>query len=127
VTLTPDVGYSSAGMFLGAGQYSVQMGPVYVDSVYSAEDSNNVNPPVYDVPLPFTNPSLNASVDTDLVIFEMIGVTLGVIPGALVGESADLIVKGDITFVGIVPEPGTGLLMALGLSGIAVLRRRSLG
>lgn len=123
--LTPGVGYTSSGSFLGGGQYSVLMGPVDVDAVYSASDSGMVTPPVANVPLSFTNPSLTATVNADLVTFEMNGVTLGIIPGALVGETSDLIVKGDITFVGIVPEPGTGLLMGLGLSGIGLLRRRA--
>jgi hypothetical protein len=69
------------------------------------------------VPLSFSNPSLNATVDTNLITFELLGVTLGFIPGYLVGETEDLIVKGDITFVGAVPEPGTGSLLGSESSG----------
>ncbi len=122
--LVPGTGYGSTGIALGGGAYSVSMGPLDVNAVYSATDSTNTNPPANNVPISFTNPTLNASVDTDLILFELIGVTLGIIPGALVGEAQDLIVKGDITFVGQVPEPATGALLSLGLLGLA-LRRAS--
>lgn len=124
VLLTPGTGYSSSGSDLGSGQYSVTMGPVDVNAVYSASDSTLTNPPVSGVPISFTNASLNSTVNTNLVTFEMMGVTLGIIPGSLVGETNDLIVKGDITFVGVVPEPSTGALLGLGLLGLAGSRRK---
>jgi hypothetical protein len=48
-----------------------------------------------------------------------------VIP-ALPGETSPLVVKGDITFVGIIPEPTTGLLVGMGLFGLGLGRKRSL-
>jgi hypothetical protein len=63
-------------------------------------------------------------VDTNLITFELLGVTLGFIPGYLVGETEDLIVKGDITFVGAVPEPGTGSLLGFGILGLAMRHAR---
>jgi hypothetical protein len=120
--LVPDAGHSSTGVPAGGSEYSVSMGPLVVNAVYSATDSTNTNPPANNVPLSFSNPSLNATVDTNLITFELFGVTLGYIPGALVGETADLIVKGDITFVGAVPEPTTGSLLGFGLLGLAVQR-----
>lgn len=123
--LTPGTGYSSSGVFVGGAEYSVTMGPIDVDAIYSASDSTMVNPPVSGVPLSFTNPSLSATVDTDLILFEMMGVTLGLLPGALVGEPYDLIVKGDITFVGVIPEPATGAMLGLGLLTLALARSRS--
>jgi hypothetical protein len=123
--LVPSAGFSSAGILVSGSEYSVTMGPIDVNAVYSASDSTLVNPPASNVPISFTNPSLTATVDADLITFEMIGVTLGVIPGALLGEASDLIVKGDIIFVGAVPEPTTGALLGLGLFGLALSRSHS--
>lgn len=124
-TLSPGTGYSSSGVSVGGSQYSVAMGPLDVNAIYSASDSTLTNPPVSGVPITFTNPSLTATVDTDLIVFELVGVTLGVLPGYLVGEASDLIVKGDIVFIGAVPEPTTGALLGLGLLGLAAPRFRS--
>jgi len=123
--LTPGTGYSSSGTLVGGTEYSVTMGPIDVDAVYSASDSTLTNPPASNIPISLTNSSLNVTIDTDTVILEMTGITLGVIP-ALPGETSPLIVKGDITFVGIVPEPTTGLLVGAGLFGLALGRRRAL-
>jgi hypothetical protein len=124
--LTPGTLFSSSGVLVGGTEYSVSMGPIDVDAVYSASDTVlPIIPPVAGVPISFTNPSLSATVDTDLVTFEMMGVTLGIIPGALVGETSDLIVKGDITFVGVIPEPATGLMLGLGLVALSVSLSRS--
>jgi hypothetical protein len=123
--LTPGTGYTTSGSLLGGSEYDVLMGPIDVDAVYSATDSGAITPPSGPVPISFTNPSLTATVDTDLITFEMMGITLGIIP-ALPGETSPLIVKGDITFTGIVPEPTTGLLFGTGLIALGLRRARSL-
>lgn len=123
--LSPGTLYSSSGVLVIGSEYSVLMGPIAVDATYSATDSTLTNPPSGNVHLPiFENPSLTATIDTDLVTFEMMGITLGVIP-PLAGESSPLIVKGDITFVGavVVPEPSTGLLVGMGLFGLGTTQR----
>jgi hypothetical protein len=53
---------------------------------------------------------------------------MGTLPGAAFGEIADLHITGDITWVGSVaaaiPEPSTGVLLALGLGLLASRRTR---
>jgi hypothetical protein len=46
---------------------------------------------------------------------------------AQVGGGPDIIVKADFSFTGIVPEPGTALLIGMGLAGLAARRRSALG
>lgn len=123
--LTPGNGYSSSGTALSPTEFSLNSGPIMVDAVYSAFDSNNVNPPVSNIGLSFETNTLSSTVDTDMVMFELTGLTLGFLPGADFGESADLVVKGDVTFFGVVPEPATASLMGLGLVCLAWGRRRS--
>lgn len=123
--LTPGTGYLTGGSQTGTFTYDVNGDPVEVNAVYSATDSNNVNSPVSNLALPAFNSSFDGTVITNLQLLQLNGITIGVIDGSqlAVPESADLIVKGDITFVGV-PEPGTGALVLVGLSGLGWLSRR---
>jgi len=110
----------------GPNTWSFLIGPVDVAGVYSAWNSLGPPPdPVMNLDAPFTGTSfLNGSIDTDLMTFELLGVTLADLLGSNFGETQDLIMKADITWTGAIPEPGTGALLATGLAGGTALRRR---
>jgi hypothetical protein len=53
----------------------------------------------------------------------LVGINLATFPSLTQGVP-DINVKADFVFVGIVPEPGTALLLGLGLAGLSTIRRR---
>lgn len=77
-------------------------------------------------PFGFVNPSASGTlyVDTNASLV-LDGITIGSIDPDGPGGVDPLVLKGDFIFEGVVPEPGTAILLALGLSGIAVRGRRS--
>ena len=124
--VSPGIGFTNLfNQNLGGGLYSVLASPLDTNGVYSASDSTLTNPPVNNVPVPFTDTSsINGSVNIVMGTLELTGITLTSLPAGLFpGESDDLVVKADLAFTGVVPEPGTGLLVGLGLIAIATRRR----
>ncbi|MFT5443887.1 MAG: hypothetical protein ACI8W3_002938, partial [Myxococcota bacterium] len=109
----------------GPSTWSFLVGPVDVAGVYSASHTSGSPTAVSNLPAPFIGSSfLNGSIDTDLLTFDLLGVTLAQIDGTGFGEE-DLIVKADLSWTGtVVPEPGTATLLAAGLLGFGAKRRR---
>jgi hypothetical protein len=107
-------------------EYGYNIGPV---SVAGQFDAVNVIPAMNlnNVPFGFVNPSASGSVFIDPGLGELFldGITLGQIDPDGPGGAPALVLKGDFTFTGIVPEPGTALLLGFGIAGLAGLRRRS--
>ena len=81
-------------------------------------------------PAPFADNTSGATgflgVNGNQVTLGLVGVnvatfdSMGMPPG-----TGDIEVKADFTFVGVIPEPGTALLLGLGLAGLAGHQRRS--
>ena len=92
-------------------------------------DAVNVNPinSLNNMPFGFINPSASGSIFVDPVNGALFldGITLGQLDPDGPGGQPPLVLKGDFVFEGIVPEPGTALLLGAGIVGLAGLRRRS--
>jgi len=126
-SIVPGGTYSSIfSSMIGPTNYSFLAGPVDVAGVYGAFNAGGPPPaPVSGVPVPFAGSSfLNGTIDTDTLVLELLGITLAAIPGASFGESDDLLVKADIMWTGVIPEPSTVVLMGLGLISMASARRK---
>ena len=119
------LGYSSTLNSATASSYEVIVGPLDVASIYSASDSNAVNPPANNVAYEFPMTSLNAVVGTTTT--SMDGLTLFFVPGSQFGEPDDLLVIANLNveFPTPIPEPNTALLLGLALAGLAGTKRQA--
>lgn len=91
-------------------------------------DATNVIPmnSINNAPFGFVNPAASGTlyVDTNVALV-LDGITIGSIDPDGPGGFDPLVLKGDFIFEGVVPEPGTAMLLALGLAGFAARGRRS--
>ena len=132
VTISPGLLYSTlVSLPIGPTQFSVTSGPLDVVAYYSATDSTGANAPVLNVlaPISGTNTLVGTvNLPTGGLEIHINNALMGTLPGAAFGEIADLKITGDITWVGSVaaaiPEPSTGVLLALGLGLLASRRTR---
>lgn len=124
--ISPGAGYTNLfNSNLGGGLYSLFATPLDTNGVYSAYDTSLVNPDVTNVPVPFSDTnSINGTVNIAMGTLELTGITIAQLPAGLFpGETENLVVKADIAFTGMVPEPATGLLVSLGLLWVGARRR----
>lgn len=130
VVLSPAAGYTGpATLQLGGppvDNYSYTGGPLKVTGVLTAFDSTLAaipNPLVvaFNIPNPATNGTL--LVNTVSGDISLTGVTIAVVP-ATGGEPFPLVIKGDFFFGGVVPEPGTAILLGAGVVGLLAVGRR---
>ena len=133
VEISPSAGYGTlASIPLSGTQYSVTSGGIDVAAFYSATDSLGIAVPVNNVQAVIVGTNnLVGTVNllTGGLIIHVNNALMGTLPGAPFGETANLNITGDITWVGsvaaAVPEPSSGLLLGLGCMIVAVWRRRS--
>lgn len=89
-------------------------------------DAVNANPffNVSNVPFGFVTPSASGQVYVASgVAIALDGITLGSVDPDGPGPLQPLVLKGDFIFNGVVPEPGTAILVGLGLTAVAARRR----
>jgi hypothetical protein len=103
--------------------YNYSIGPVQVAGQFDAINlipTNNIN----NAPFGFANPSASGTlfVDTNVAL-ALDGITIGSIDPDGPGGMDPLVLKGDFIFEGVVPEPGTAILLGLGLAAVASRRR----
>jgi hypothetical protein len=132
IVISPASGYSTlASIPIGPSVYSVTSGDLEVLAFYSMLDSTGSSAPVSNVQAPTTGSNNlvgTVGLTTDGITLQLNSVVLGTLPGASFGATSDLEITGEITWTGSVaaiPEPTTGVLMALGLGLLAGRRRRS--
>ncbi|MDP6981443.1 MAG: PEP-CTERM sorting domain-containing protein [Myxococcota bacterium] len=122
VSLTDGAGYTSTLLSSIGSTFQVLVGPLDVAGSWGATDSAAVNPPQSGVPISFGIPSLLSGVVVDGTVM-MNGVTLTLLDGAEFGESDPLQIIADIQLE-LVPEPGTALLVGLGLAALSSSTRQ---
>jgi hypothetical protein len=124
-SILPGAGFATVfGAQTAPGVFDFAAFPLDIDGTYTASHTSGTpGPQTADVPFA-DNSVINGTINLGTMTLTLDGITLAVLPGAAFGETEDLIVKADITFSGLVPEPGTASLLALGLVGISAQRRR---
>jgi hypothetical protein len=89
-------------------------------------DADNTNPllDVSDAPFGFLNPSASGQIYVATgVAIALDGITLGSIDPDGPGPLLPIVLKGDFIFNGVVPEPGTAILLGVGLAAVGARRR----
>jgi hypothetical protein len=79
---------------------------------------------VSDAPFGFLNPSASGQIYVATgVAIALDGITLGSIDPDGPGPLLPIVLKGDFIFNGVVPEPGTAILLGVGLAAVGARRR----
>lgn len=126
--LEGDPGFATSGAGGVPSNFTAVAGSLTVTGSWGATDSNGINPDTSGNLITFPVLSILAVVNTNPLV-QIDSVTLNSIDGTPFGEPgqhltivANYVVSGSVGGGGGLPEPGTGLLFALGLVLLATRR-----
>lgn len=129
LSIAPGGGYSSTatGPSPNPGTYNYTASNVAVSGVASLSGLVTTGPTAFGTNNPFLAGQVTVTGTGNLALN---GITLGTLTlpaiPAIFYPGGTATLKADVLFTGIVPEPGTGLLLAAGLAGLAASRRARL-
>lgn len=122
--VAPGVPYTNFSVTGGPTTYNFVVGGVDVTGTAALSGLINSGPS----PVGFTNPTLAGQIQLGTGTLALNGITIGVVPVPAFPPffaGGNVTVKADIVFTGIVPEPGTAVLLGAGLAGMGAAGRRS--
>ena len=120
-TLTSSVGFTTLSSLGVPSFYTANAGPLEVSGTWGADDTIGSNPSVSGVPIVYDVLAITGIVSTSPFLL-IDGVTINSLDGAAFGEPGNNLAIVASYYV-VTPEPGTGLLAALGLVMLGARRR----
>lgn len=121
VALSPAPGYTGPAVLQGPSNWSYVAGPVKVTGFLTASPPPT-GPTFFNIVTPASSGTILINTTTGNI--SLLGVTIGVVPPSG-GEPFPLVIMGDFFFRGVVPEPGTAVLLGAGMLGLVAAGRRT--
>jgi len=123
LTIEPGSGFSSVVSPPVGMTYNYTASNIAVSGVASLSGAVSLPPTAFSS----NNPFLAGQIQLGSGTLALNGITLGVINVPAIGPfpGGPITLKADVLFTGVVPEPGTGLLLGAGVAALAGARRRA--
>ncbi len=122
--IAPGVSFTNFSVMGGPTTFNYTVGPV--DVTGTAALSGVITSPA--APFSFSNPALSGQIQLGAGgTLSLNGITLGVLalPALDSFPGGNVTIKADLTFTGLVPEPGTALLLGAGIVAMGAAGRRN--